>query len=35
MESEKPVVLDVYADWCGPCKKLMPVLTDAVNAMEG
>lgn len=35
MESDKPVVLDIYADWCGPCRKLTPVLTDMTNAMEG
>lgn len=33
--TEVPVVLDCYADWCGPCKIMAPVLDDFARDRQG
>ena len=35
LNSELPVVVDFYADWCGPCKMIGPVIEQLAEAYAG
>lgn len=35
LQSDVPVVVDFYADWCGPCKMMSPIIDELSTAYEG
>ncbi|CAK87614.1 unnamed protein product (macronuclear) [Paramecium tetraurelia] len=35
LENAKPVIVDFYADWCGPCKVLKPKLHSLLEQGQG
>jgi thioredoxin len=35
LRSELPVLVDLYADWCGPCKQLSPIVAQVADELAG
>jgi thioredoxin 1 len=35
LKSSEPVVVDFYAEWCGPCKAMSPALEAVANDLKG
>ncbi len=35
LKSDKPALVDFWAEWCGPCRMISPIVSELAEEMEG